>query len=68
MGSSSSSQPEIGSDIMSDFRELRRDHLGVVLQHLQSELTFLLREYTFASETAYEKERCRLEGELGAEA
>lgn len=60
MGASSSSQPEIGSDIMSDYRELRRDNMGVVLQHLQSELTFLLREYTFASEAAYDKERGRL--------
>jgi hypothetical protein len=38
---------------MADYRELRRDHMGVLLQHLQSGLTFLLREYTFASETAY---------------
>lgn len=34
---------------MTDYRELRRDHFGIVLRHNQSELTFLLREYTYAS-------------------
>jgi hypothetical protein len=50
---------------MADYHELRRDHFGVVLQHTQSQLTFLLREYTYASEAAFEKERTRLETEAG---
>jgi hypothetical protein len=60
MGSSSSTGQETACDIMADYREVRRDSLGLVLQQPQTDLTFLLREYTYASEAAFEKERGRL--------
>ena len=60
MGSSSSANTETPSDIVVDYNELRRDPLGLVLQQPQTQLTFLLREYTYASETIFEKERGRL--------
>ena len=60
MGSSSSAAQETPCDILSDYKELRRDQLGLVLQQPQTELTFLLREYTYASEAIFERERGRL--------
>lgn len=58
MGSSSSqNKVNYDIDIMSDYKEIKRDQHGVHLLHHQSQLTYLLKEYNYASDLQYEQER-----------
>jgi hypothetical protein len=65
MGSSSSqSKKDYDIDIMSDYKEVKRDQNGTILEHHQTHLTYLLREYNYGSELTYDQERSKYEMEI----
>lgn len=50
---------------MSDYREIGRTSAGVHLLNHQTQLTYLLKEYTYASDLQYEQERYKYERQMG---
>ncbi len=57
-------QPSLLQEIGTTYTETKRDARGVVLMHKQTELTYLLKEYTFANELAYHSKVGALEREV----
>lgn len=53
-------------DLACDYKELKKDPNGTVLLHNQTQVTYLLKEYTYGSDLQFEQERHRLEKEIEA--
>lgn len=64
MGNSSNPQQKLDIDVLAEFKELKKDSQGIMLQHNKNQQTYLLKEFTYASERMYEQERRRLEKEV----
>ena len=55
------SQESQVSDIFSSFDEVKKDNSGTHLKHKETQLTYLLREYTYSNDMEYERHRNKLE-------
>ena len=58
MGGTTSQQSS--KDLFSTFIEIKRDQMGTILQHKQTQLQYLLKEYTLTDDNQFESQRSML--------